>query len=57
MDITYSSPNRRRVIVAVPSKMAEDEFPEGRKDKSSEILMQNIEQLKKWIDENNMIFR
>lgn len=37
--------------------MAEDEFPEGRKNKSSEILMQNIEQLKKWIDEKYMIFR
>jgi len=31
MDMTYSSPKRRRVIVAVPSKMAEDEFPEGGK--------------------------
>jgi len=28
MDMTYSSPNRRRVIVPVPSKIAEDEFPE-----------------------------
>jgi len=39
MDITYSSPNRRRVIVAVPSKMAEDEFPGGRK----KTLFQDID--------------
>ena len=57
MDITYSSPNRRRVIVALPSKMAEDEFPEGGKNKSSEILMQNIKQWQKWIDKNMILRR
>lgn len=44
MDITYSSPNRRRVIVAVPSKMAEDEFPGGRK----KTLFQDID-VKYWV--------